>query len=324
MRSLTPGIPPQISREAMGHRGGAASCACQRHVDHRNRHSPARDPAPSRLAFRLQRFWLTPAVRALTRIGLPVFCVVLGLGVWLGNPGRRAAFLAGVDGIRQAIEQRPEFMVSLLRIEGATPEVVRAVRAMMPVTLPASSFDLDLDAYRDRIRHLDAVKDVSLVIRSGGVLEADVAERVPAILWRTPGGLEMLDETGHRVATLLAREARPDLPLIVGQGADEVVSEALELIRDAGPILPHLRGLERLGARRWDMILDHDQRIMLPQDRPVAALDRILALNTAEDLLSRDFTVIDMRNADRPTIRLSAHALTALRQVQDDLKARAT
>ena len=37
-------------------------------------------------------------------------------------------------------------------------------------------------------------------------------------------------------------------------------------------ILPRVRGLERMGERRWDVVLDHGQRIMLPQDRPVPAL----------------------------------------------------
>ncbi|KEO51288.1 cell division protein FtsQ/DivIB [Thioclava pacifica] len=319
MRPLTP-HPPS---EASGHRGGSAAGMAPR-VYQRAR-TPRRDPAPSRLSFKLQRLWLTPAVRAFTRIGVPVFVVVLGLGLWLGDQGRRADLVAKVQDVKEAIEHRPEFMVKILKIEGASPEVAHAVRAMMPAGLPASSFDIDLDAYRDTIRRLDAVADVSLVIRAGGILEADVTERVPAILWRKPTGLEMLDNSGHRVATLLTREARPDLPVIAGEGADKAVPEALQIMADAGPLLPRLRGLERMGARRWDMVLDNDQRIMLPEKDPVAALDRILALNTAEDLLARDFTVIDFRNKDRPTIRLSDTALAEFRRVQSDiLKARAT
>lgn len=319
MRPLN-GQPP---REASGYRQGPAGMAPR--VYQRSKRPARRDPAPSRLSFKLQRLWLTPAVRAFTRIGVPVFVVVLGLGLWLGDQGRRAELVAKVEDVKQAIEHRPEFMVKILKVEGASPEVAHAVRAMLPVTMPASSFDIDLDAYRDTIRRLDAVADVSLVIRPGGVLEADLTERVPAILWRKPGGLEMLDATGHRVATLLNREARPDLPVIAGFGADKAVPEALQILADAGPLLPRLRGLERMGERRWDLVLDHDQRIMLPEKAPVAALDRILALNTAEDLLARDFTVIDFRNKDRPTIRLSQDALAEFRRVQSDiLKARAT
>ena len=273
-----------------------------------------RDPAPSRLAFRLQRLWLTPVVRAVTRIGVPTFVVVLGLGLWLGDQGRRADLLAQYEDIKLTIENRPEFRVSTLEVDGASAEVEGAVRAMLPVGLPASRFAIDLDAYRAAISRLDAVKSVALVVRPGGTLSAHVTEREPVILWRTPVGIEMLDETGHRTASLTRRDARPDLPLLAGEGADAAVPEALEILAAAQPILSRARGLVRVGERRWDLVLDRDQRIMLPAENPVRAVERMLALDAAEDLLSRDFTRLDLRNETRPTIRLSAHALEAYRQ----------
>lgn len=274
-----------------------------------------RDPAPSRLAFRLQRLWLTPLVRSVTRIGLPVFAVVLGLGLWLGDDGRRADIVAKYEDIKTQIQNRPEFRVSLLKIEGAGPEVDAAIRAMLPMHLPASSFDIDLAAYRETITRLDAVADAALVIRPGGTLQVTVTERTPAILWRTPTGLEMLDAGGHRVATLIDRAARPDLPLIAGEGADAAVPEALAVLRAAQPILNRARGLVRMGERRWDLVLDRDQRILLPAADPVRAVERLIALDTAEDLLDRDFTHLDLRNQNRPTIRLSAQALEQFRAI---------
>ncbi|WP_313350681.1 cell division protein FtsQ/DivIB, partial [Paracoccus sp. (in: a-proteobacteria)] len=69
----------------------------------------------------------------------------------------------------------------------------------------------------------------------------------------------MLDKTGHRVASVTSREVRGDLPIIAGEGADRAAPEALALIDAAGPILPRLRGLERMGERRWDVVLDRGQ-----------------------------------------------------------------
>lgn len=320
MRSL--GAPPPRPQLRAEPRPGAAPCAPQ--MAAAAPRPPRRDPAPSRLAYRLQRLWLTPFVRALTRIGLPVFAVVLGLGIWLGDEGRRADLVASYEDIKLSIQNRPEFMVGLLKIEGASPEVDAAIRAMLPVQLPASSFAIDLDAFRAMIRRLDAVADVGLMIRPGGVLEAAVTERVPAILWRAPTGLEMLDATGHRVATLIAREARPDLALIAGVGADRAVPEALAVLAAAAPILPRARGLVRVGERRWDLVLERDQRILLPEQNPVRAIERVLALDAAEDILDRDFTHLDMRNETRPTIRLSAAALEEFRRITGpDTKARA-
>lgn len=267
-----------------------------------------RDRAPSRLAFRLQRLWLTPFVRLVTRVGAPIFAVTLGLGLWFGDEGRRADALQWVDDVKLSVQNRPEFRVSALRVEGAGPEVEEAVQMLLPVSLPASRFAIDLTAYHNAIARLDAVKEIALVVRSGE-LEALVTEREPVILWRTPGGIEMLDATGHRTASLTRRDARPDLPLIAGEGADRAVPEALEILAAAQPLLGKTRGLVRMGERRWDIVLEGDRRILLPEKNPVRAVERTLALDGAEDLLGRDFARLDLRNPDRPTVRLSAYSL---------------
>lgn len=281
---------------------------------------PRRDPAPSRLAFRLQRLWLTPTVRALTRLGAPIFVVVLGLGLWLGDSGRRADLAQWYGDLKLQIQNRPEFRVADLKIEGASPEVEDAVRAMLPVELPASRFAIDLTAYHDAIERLDAVKDVALIVRNDA-LEIKVTEREPVILWRTPNGVEMLDEAGHRTASLLRRDARPDLPLIAGEGADKAVPEALEVLAAARPILPKMRGLIRMGERRWDIALDGDRAVMLPEKNPVRAIEKVLALDASDDLLSRDFTRIDLRDPNRPTVRLSSYALEQFQVITGQIPA---
>lgn len=267
-----------------------------------------RDPAPSRLSYKIERLRLTPGFRFGLRIGLPFVLTFAAATAWLSDAGRRAAIADKYAEIRTSIEERPEFMVQMVAVDGASAPVERAVRAVLPVELPVSSFRLDLPAMRAAIEQIDAVASADLVIRKGGVLDIGVTERQPAILWRSAYGLQMLDPTGHRVATLLDRSARADLPVIAGEGADGHVEEALHLVAAAGPIRGRIRGLVRIGDRRWDVVLDRDQRILLPQDDAILALQRVIALDSAQDMLARDLTVVDMRNPARPTLRLGAAA----------------
>ncbi|HEX9857247.1 MAG TPA: cell division protein FtsQ/DivIB, partial [Paracoccaceae bacterium] len=272
--------------------------------------------APSRAAYRMQRLWLTPVFRAVMRVGLPAFALSFIAGIYLADSDRRAALSGSFAGMREAVEQRPEFQVSLLAIDGASPSLDAAIRAVIGVSLPQSSFDLDLEAARARIATLDAVAVAELRVKSGGVLQVTITERVPAMVWRTPDGLELLDASGRRVAMVLARSDRADLPLVAGEGADKAVPEALQIVAAAGPLLPRLRGLVRMGTRRWDIVLDRKQRILLPADNPVRALERIIALDQAEDLLARDILAIDLRNQERPVLRLAPDALQALRRAR--------
>lgn len=277
---------------------------------------PRRDPAPSRWAYRMQRLWLTPLFRLLFRVGLPVGVVALAVGIYMADEGRRAVFGAAFADLQDRFQERPEFLVTLVSIEGASPELAKAVRDRLAIKLPQSSFDLDLDAARLRAGVLDAVAEVDLRVRSGGVLQVVITERDPVVIWRQDDGLTMLDAKGHRVAGLALRTDRADLPLIAGEGADLATAEALEILAAAQPIAPRLRGLVRMGKRRWDIVLDRDQRILLPADAPIAALERLLALDQAEDLLARDISAVDLRSDQRPVLRLAPFALTELRRAR--------
>ena len=114
---------------------------------------------------------------------------------------------------------------------------------------------------------------------------------------------------------MATRAERLDLPLIAGDGAQTHIAEALALFRDAKPIAERVRGLVRMGERRWDLVLDRDQRILLPSESLVAALDRVIVLHQARDMLDRDVAVVDMRNGNRPTLRMNKEAADAFRRV---------
>lgn len=278
--------------------------------------APRRDPAPSRLTYKFHRLWLTPLYRSLMRVGVPTFLILTAVGWYFSNPTNRYAIVEKYEEVRRSVETRPEFMVKLMAIEGATPVVDSAIRELLPVNFPVSSFDLDLEEMQAKVAALDVIEAVSVRIRPGGVLEVAVTERQPVLVWRAPGKLDMLDATGHRVASLTTRSARPDLPLIAGIGAETRVDEALALFRAAAPLAETLRGLVRVGDRRWDMVLAGGKLIQLPEEDPVAALEQVLALNQAQDLIARDVTHIDMRNPRRPTLRLAQPAVAELRRIR--------
>lgn len=275
-----------------------------------------RDPAPSRLAYRLHRLWLTPLFRTLLTVGAPAYVAILALGVFFGDAERRAVVVQAFAELRATVEERPEFMVTSIVVQGASAPVEGALMAVGPALFPISSFHMDLVEMRAAMEAFDAVKRADLRVISGGVLEVRVLERVPAIIWRSPEGLELLDDEGYRVAMLRVREARTDLAMIAGEGAADAVPEALVLLATAAPLRDRVRGLERIGARRWDVVLTRGQRVMLPETGAVEALERALALDRAEDVLERDVVALDMRYARRPTLRLNGDAMNELRRIR--------
>ena len=251
---------------------------------------------------------LTPTFLLFLRAGIPL-AITCGLATWwLSDEGRRDAIWEAVAEARASFETRPEFMVQLLAIDGAEDALAQDIRAEVPLNFPLSSFDLDLGAIRDRIVALDPVKSATVRIRPGGVLHVDVDPRTAVVIWRSRKGLALVDVTGAHIDTIESRMDRPDLPLVAGVGATQHIKEALNIYRAAAPLGGRLRGIVRMGERRWDIVLDRDQRILLPEQGPVEALDRVIALDGAQDILSRDITRVDLRLGARPTAQMSEFA----------------
>ena len=270
---------------------------------------PVNDPAPSRLSYRMQRWMLTPGIRLTLRVGVPFAITFAIASAFMAEEKRRDALNIFVSELRSSIQDRPEFMVGLMAIDGAGEHLAEDIRDVVALDFPASSFDLDLEQIRQVVAGLDPVKQVGVRIRPGGILQIDVTERQPIVVWRTHNRIELLDETGHHVDNIDTRAERSDLPLIAGEGADKMVSEAMMLISAASPLGDRLRGLVRVGARRWDVVLDRGQQIQLPSEQPVRALERVIALNEVQDMLERDLAVVDMRLAARPTIRMTENSV---------------
>lgn len=261
------------------------------------------DPAPSVLSYRLLRLMLTPVLRRLVVYGIPAFVVTLGVGLYFAKQENRDYLYAYYQDVYRSVIERPEFMVKLMSITGASDDVDQDIREVVPLDFPISSFDLDLKQMQQSIAALDPIRDAKLFVRSN-VLEIEVTEREPALLWRHSEGIEVLDIEGNYVRSASTRLDYPALPLIAGRKADENVMQARQLLAAARPLQDRLRGLVYVGERRWDVVLDRDQVLMLPSDNPIRALERIIALDHAQELLQRDIAAVDFRIAERPTLRV--------------------
>lgn len=277
---------------------------------------PAHDPAPSRLSYRAQRLWLTPVFRKALHLGVPLFVLFAAIAWYWSDEQRVATLFDAASEIRREIENRPEFRVNVLGIDGASQQVTEEVRAAIALNLPASSFDLDLEELRGRVEALPAVRSADLRIQGGGYLSVNIDERVPAALWLTHEGLAIIDSEGHFIAGFGGHELDRPLPLLAGEGADLVVSEALDLMAAAAPLGDRVHGLVRMGERRWDVVLTNDTRIMLPEAGARGAFDRVLALDDVGEILSRDLTIVDLRNPGRLTVRLTDEAMQEFRRIR--------
>lgn len=275
------------------------------------RERPRRDPAPSRLRYRLTRLWRRRWLRVAVKAGAPAV-LLLGVLVHAATDEKiRAAGAEAVAALRESVKARPEFAVRRVDVRGAQGDVDFMIRALLSPAIGESSMNIDPAATREAIEQIGWVAAAQVRLEAPETLTVEIRQRRAAAVWRRGARLTLLDAEGREIDDIARRADRADLPLVAGDGADAALGEALALSGASPEVARRLRGLVRVGERRWTAVLD-DVDILLPETGAVAAMARVGAMQARDRVLDRDVTVIDLRVAARPTLRLGDAARTAL------------
>tara|TARA_B100000674_G_scaffold321920_1_gene268364 strand:- start:396 stop:1295 length:900 start_codon:yes stop_codon:yes gene_type:complete len=270
------------------------------------------DPAPSIISYRLMRFMLTPRLRLILTLGIPSLVIFCGTLVLFLNTNVQENIGALRKDLKRTLVERPEFMIKIASIDGASDDLAREIREIMPLDFPVSYFDIDIKYLHKVLNDIPAVASAAIKVTVSGVLQIDISERTPAFIWRKDEMLSVIDEKGKFIRLANSRLDYPKLPLVIGDSANLAIAEISSLIENNQYFLDQVRAFVRVGERRWDLVLDNNLRIMLPQREFLAAFDRLMVMNKSSSLFSNQLVSIDMRIVERPTVRVGAVAMEPL------------
>ena len=262
-----------------------------------------RDPAPSRLGYKFSRWMLSPFIKKSVFFGMPLIVLLLPVFIFLKDQNNKNLVEEIVLDFYRKIIERPEFMLSALSIQGSSDSLNAEIREILGLNFPISSFDLDLVDLRNRVLSLPPVETAEVRLEGGSILQVKVKEKVPALLLKDDTGINVLNKNGDYIRPLLSTEYGSKLPVITGEGAQKAAAEAFILFSALDDKLDEVRGLVLVGGRRWNIVLKSGQVIMLPEKKSEQAVQKILILDKAEKILSRDIAVFDFRLPNRITLR---------------------
>ena len=274
------------------------------------------DKPQSVWAYKLQRFWLTPVYRSMVRLGIPAFLIVIFVMAFVSKPENQVFLYKIIQDAQVSVASRPDSIIQTLTIEGASPLVQQDIRKNLFGVLPSSDLELDLLELRQSLEEFPTIKSAVVFVSSGGLLQVQVNEIPPAYVWRGMDGLKLISSRGVILRGISNRTEFEDLPLIAGNGAIDALEEVVSILKVSNPIAGRLRGLVRIGQRRWNLVLVGDQTIALPEENPSQVLSQIIVLSDVQDLFERDIFMMDFRSPKRPTLRLRAQALAGLKEIK--------
>ena len=175
---------------------------------------------------------------------------------------------------------------------------------------------IDAGAIRDRLLRFGWVKDARVLRRLPDTLVIDIVERKPAALWQSQGQLALIDSEGV-VLDRVPVDRMPDLPLLIGPGANSQEEELSSLMADVPTLKPQLASATWVGGRRWDLNFQSGETVALPEGYQAArvALDKFAHADKQNGLLGRGMVRFDLRVPGKMIVRLP-HALEPAKPVQ--------
>ena len=225
--------------------------------------------------------------------------LILGGVVYSGLPGRalyavrRSWFHATAD---------KGFVVRAIYIEGRENIDPAQLRSVLGIRLGDPMMGVDLRDEAAALRGIPWVRDVRVERRLPDTIFIKLTERKPLALWQSHGKIRLIDENG----VVLTGQIPPkfsSLPLVVGDDAPQHAAALQQEVADISGLGGQVDSASWLPDQRWDLHLKNGQTLQLPAGEEESALRRLSSPEGKAALADREVTVIDLRAADRISVR---------------------
>ena len=164
---------------------------------------------------------------------------------------------------------------------------------------------VDVADIRNRLLQFGWVKDARVSRRLPDTLVIDIVERRPEALWQDKQRLALIDGEGV-VLDRVRVDQMPDLPLLIGPGANARARELDRLMGSVPTLKPQLASATWIGRRRWDLAFQTGETVALPEGEGAArqALTKFAKVDRSSGLLGRGLVRFDLRVPGKMIVRL--------------------
>lgn len=237
---------------------------------------------------------------------------------WVGWTGVFALFastatygmVAGGHSVRmfEQASARAGFAIAEVQISGHAQLDEIEVLEALDLHPGSSLMTYNAGAALDRLKDNGWVSSASVKKIYPGTLKIALSERQPFGLWQRGSLISLIDQDGFVITDDVA-DRFAALPLFVGHGAHEQADDFLRMLDRYPAIRSRARAAVYVSNRRWDLVLDNDIEVKLPEKRIEEALDELLRLNAEAGLMTRDIVSVDLRLKNEVVVRLSDEAM---------------
>lgn len=238
----------------------------------------------------------------LLSLGAAALAALAATGFVLERTGIIARVTAAAEQRVFAMTARCGLAIGSVQVEGRGRASRQAVLNAVAVTRGTPILAVDPAETKQRLEAVPWIRSASVERRFPDTLHIRLVERQPLAFWQRQGKLVLIDRDGVVIPTERL-DSFGNLIVLVGPDAPANGAALVDMLATEPDLAAHVAAAVRVGGRRWNLRLDNNVDIALPEDDPAAGWRRLALLERSDGILEREIQEVDLRLPDRLVVR---------------------
>ena len=261
------------------------------------------DPAPSRLAYKinrlLYRFWF----KSLLMIVFLASSALLAKKVLYKNIDLNAEIRFLSEESSSLYKGLTELSISKILVKGAREPLKKEIIILVQNAATKGFSALKAQALREKIQDINKVEKAFVKLSTDGLVFVEVIQRKEAVVYFNNHLYEVLDSNGIILSIKQDYQGLSSFPLLVGKDGQKNINELLSLVNEIGSYQSEVLYYEWVGERRWDVHMKNGLVFKLPENNLSEGLVVMRMFLNETDKLLNPIVSVDLRNIDKPIIK---------------------
>jgi len=262
------------------------------------------DPAPSRLAYKINRLLYRVWFKLLLMIVFLASSVLLAKKVVYQNVDLNAEIRFLTEESSSLYKGLTKLSISKISVQGAKEPLKKEIIILVQNAATEGFSALKAQALREKIQEINKVEKAFVKLSTDGSVNVEVIQRKEAVVFFNNHLYEVLDSNGVILSIKQHYQGLSSLPLLVGKDGQKNINELLSLINEIGSFQSEVLYYEWVGERRWNIHMKNDLVFKLPENNLNKGLEVMRMFLNETDTLLKPIVAIDLRNIDKPIIKL--------------------
>ena len=194
-------------------------------------------------------------------------------------------------------------------VEGRSKTKKSALLQALQVSEGDNILAINITEMKDRINKLPWVKSARIERHFPNKISLTLFERTPMARWQTNGVLKLIDVDGDVIPRVdLTRFS--NLPIIIGKNAPKIAGQILKTLSNEPHLFRRVKSLTLVSDRRWDVQLDNQINVHLPEKNPGKAWAHLATVEQGHNIFGDQVQGIDMRLENQLIIKIEKNKTT--------------